>query len=302
MLVRLSRFSLTGLLGIKVVQFWNNMKSKALQMLVPEGNPNGMKIIDLAGWSGKCFVVPRQSLKELKDRPEVNKPGLYLLFGIDESSSDELVYIGESENFYSRISNHDSNKDFWNIAVVFTGGLNRAFVKYLEYKTTTTAHDANRMLVQNKVQPQENTLSEFEKVTVEQYFENMQFILGAIGYEVFETVAESITDEKIYFLKAEGADAKAQLLADGSLNVLKGSTARIRETEAFWGWSQAARKRFLEDGTFVEVGDKMSYVYTKDILFKSPSAAAATTTGRPINGWTAWKDDAGNTLDDNLRK
>lgn len=278
------------------------MKSKALQMLVPEGNPNGMKIIDLAGWSGKCFVVPRQSLKELKDRPEVNKPGLYLLFGIDESSSDELVYIGESENFYSRISNHDSNKDFWNIAVVFTGGLNRAFVKYLEYKTTTTAHDANRMLVQNKVQPQENTLSEFEKVTVEQYFENMQFILGAIGYEVFETVAESITDEKIYFLKAEGADAKAQLLADGSLNVLKGSTARIRETEAFWGWSQAARKRFLEDGTFVEVGDKMSYVYTKDILFKSPSAAAATTTGRPINGWTAWKDDAGNTLDDNLRK
>jgi len=278
------------------------MKSKALQMLVPEGNPNGMKIIDLAGWSGKCFVVPRQSLKELKDRSEVNQPGLYLLFGIDESSSDELVYIGESENFYSRITNHDSNKDFWNIAVVFTGGLNRAFVKYLEYKTTTIAHEAGRMVVQNKVQPQENTLSEFEKVTVEQYFENMQFILGAIGYEVFETVAESITDAKIYFLKAEGADAKAQLLADGSLNVLKGSTARIRETEAFWGWSQAARKRFLEDGTLVEVGDKMSYVYTKDILFKSPSAAAATTTGRPINGWTAWKDDAGNTLDDNLRK
>src|SRR6185436_11400573 len=147
------------------------MKSKALQMLVPEGNPNGMKIIDLAGWSGKCFVVPRQSLKELKDRSEVNQPGLYLLFGIDESSSDELVYIGESENFYSRITNHDSNKDFWNIAVVFTGGLNRAFVKYLEYKTTTIAHEAGRMVVQNKVQPQENTLSEFEKVTVEQYFE-----------------------------------------------------------------------------------------------------------------------------------
>lgn len=278
------------------------MKSKALQMLVPEGNPNGMKIIELAGWSGKCFIVPRQSLKELKDRSEVNQPGLYLLFGIDESSSDELVYIGESENFYSRITSHDSNKNFWNIAIVFTGGLNRAFVKYLEYKTTTIAHEANRMVVQNKVQPQENTLSEFEKVTVEQYFENMQFILGSIGYEVFETVAESITDAKIYFLKAEGADAKAQLLADGSLNVLKGSTARIRETEAFWGWSLAARKRFLEDGTLVDNGDGISYKFTKDVLFKSPSAAAATTKGAPINGWTAWKDEAGNTLDDNLRK
>lgn len=278
------------------------MKSKALQMLVPEGNPNGMKIIELTSWSGKCFIVPRQSLKELKERPETNQPGLYLLFGVDETSSDNLVYIGESENFYGRIANHDSNKDFWNIAVIFTGGLNRAFVKYLEYRATTLAHEADRMIVQNKVQPQENTLSEFEKVTVEQYFENIQFILGSFGYEVFDKVAEAISDTKLYSLKGEGADAKAQLLADGSLNVLKGSLARIRETESFFGWSQTARKRFLEDGTLKETGDGISYLYTKDVLFKSPSAAAATTMGRAINGWVAWKDESGNTLDDNLRK
>jgi hypothetical protein len=278
------------------------MKSKALQILVPEGNPSGMKIIELTGWSGKCFIVPRQSLKELKDRSEVNQPGLYLLFGVDEGSVDDLVYIGESENFFSRITNHDTNKDFWNVAIIFTGGLNRAFVKYLEYKATTLAHKAKRMVVQNKVQPQENTLSEFEKVTAEQYFENVQFILGAVGYEVFETVAESITDTKIYTLKAEGADAKAQLLIDGSLNVLKGSLARIKETETFGGWSQSARKRFLEDGTLADNGDGASYVYTKDVLFKSPSAAAATTTGRSINGWIVWKDESGNTLDENVRK
>ena len=206
------------------------MKSKTLQMLVPEGNPNGMKIIELPGWSGRCFILPRQSLRELKDRSEINQPGLYLLFGVDEVSLDDLVYIGESENFYSRIANHDSNKDFWNLAVIFTGGLNRAFVKYLEYRATTLAHEASRMVVQNKVQPQENTLSEFEKVTAEQYFENVQFILGAIGYQVFDTIAESISDIKFYHLKAEDADAKAQLLEDGSLNVLKGSIARIRET------------------------------------------------------------------------
>lgn len=271
-------------------------------MLVPGGNPNGMKIIDLAGWSGKCFVLPRQSLKELKDRQEINQPGLYLLFGIDEASGGDLVYIGESENFYNRITNHDSNKDFWNRAVVFTGGLNRAFVKYLEYKATTLAHEVNRMVVQNKVQPQENSLSEFEKITADQYFENVQFILEAIGYQVFDTVAESIYDAKLYYLKSDGADAKAQLLEDGSLNVLKGSVARIRETESFWGWSKDARERFLKDGTLVDNGDGVSYLFTKDILFKSPSAAAATTTGRPANGWTSWKDESGNTLDENLRK
>jgi hypothetical protein len=278
------------------------MKSKVIQMLIPEGNPNGMKIIELPGWSGKSFIVPRQNLKELKDRPEVNQPGLYLLFGVDEASSEDLVYIGESENFYSRIANHDSNKDFWNTAVIFTGGLNRAFVKYLEYRATTMAHNADRMIVQNKVQPQENTLSESEKVIVEQYFENVQFILGAIGYEVFETVAESIADKKLYYLKAEGVDAKAQLLADGSLNVLKGSLARIRQVDSFWGWSKAARERFLQDGTFADKGDGLSYLYTKDVLFKSPTAAAATTVGYSVNGWDVWKDDAGKTLDENVRK
>lgn len=101
---------------------------------------------------------------------------------MDEESSENLVYIGESENFYSRISSHDANKDFWNTAVVFTGGLNRAFVKYLEYRATTLAHEAKRMKVQNKVQPQENTLHEFEKVNVEQYFENIRFVLNVFKF------------------------------------------------------------------------------------------------------------------------
>ena len=74
------------------------MSSKVLQMLVPEGNPNGMKIIELAGWSGKCFIAPRQNIRELKDRVEINQPGLYFLFGVDEGSSEDLVYIGELAN------------------------------------------------------------------------------------------------------------------------------------------------------------------------------------------------------------
>lgn len=280
----------------------NFMTSKVLTILIPDGNPNGMKIIKLPGWSGQCFVVPRQNLRELKDRIEINSPGLYFLFGVDENSSNNLVYIGESENFYNRIANHDLNKDFWNLTVIFTGELNKAFVKYLEYRAIIIAHNANRMIVQNKIQSQENTLSENEKVIMEQYFENVHFILSVIGYEIFETVAESISDEKLYYLKTDEVDAKAQLLADGSLNILKGSLARIRETGSFWGWSQIARKRFLEDGTFIKSDDNTFYVYTKDTLFKSPSAAAATTIGRSINGWTAWKDEAGNTLDENLRK
>ena len=123
----------------------------------------------------------------------------------------------------------------------------------------------------------------------------------SIGYPVFKNVQESTLNPKMYFLKGEGAEARGQLLDDGSMNVLKGSLARIRETESFWGWSLAARKRFLEDGTLKDNGDGLSYVLTRDVLFRSPTAAA-TLKGRSTNGWSAWKDEHGTTLDELLRK
>lgn len=277
------------------------MNSKALQILIPSGNPNGLKIIEIAGWVGKCFVVPRQNLKDLKDRSEITQPGLYLLFGSNQETGEDLVYIGESESFYGRIANHDANKDFWDMAIVFTGGLNRADVKYLEYQATTLATNAKRLLVQNKVQPQENTLSEFQKVSVDQYFENIRFVLSAFQYSVFESAEESVIDNTIYQLEADSVSAKARVLEDGTLEVFAESTARIRETESFGGWSKAARERFVKEGIFI-IKDEESYILKENIIFKSPSAAAATLVGRSINGWTAWKDENGNTLDENLRK
>lgn len=277
------------------------MNTKVLEILVVSGNPNGLKIVEVRNIIGKCFIVPRQNLKDLKDRPEINQPGLYLLFGVNEETSEDLVYIGESESFYSRIANHDANKDFWDTAVIFTGGLNRADVKYLEYRATTLANEAKRMVVQNKVQPQENTLSEFQKVSVDQYFENIRFILNTFNYEVFELVNESYVDSTNYYLKSEGVVAQAKVLENGEMVVFAGATARIKETDSFGGWSKTARERFIQEGRLV-VKDNDSYELTQDVIFKSPSAAAATLVGRSINGWTAWKDENGNTLDENLRK
>ena len=159
-----------------------------------------------------------------------------------------------------------------------------------------------RFNLQNSASPKKPHLSEPDEITVLEYFDKIKFILSVLGYPVFEKIDESISDTKIYYLKADGADARAQLLNDGSLNVLKGSLARIRETEAFFGWSKVAREKFLKEGILIKSDNNISFIFTKDVLFTSPTAAAATTTGRPINGWTAWKDEKGNTLDENLRK
>lgn len=270
-------------------------------MILPTEN-TGFKIIEMANWVGKVFIVPRLSLKDLKSRNDVNNPAVYFLFGDDEETKSQKLYIGETENFINRITTHDQTKDFWNISIIFIGGVDKAKVRYLEYLANKKAKEVNRFDLENNVTPQKPHLNEPDEIAVLDYFERIKYILSVLGYPVFENVTESIIDSQIYHLKAEGVEAKAQLLEDGSLNVLKGSTARIRETEAFWGWSLNARNQFLKDGTLKNCGDGISYIYTQDVLFKSPTAAAATTLGRPVNGWTAWKDELGNTMDENLRK
>lgn len=275
-------------------------KTKALHMIIPSGNPSGLKILEILGWNGKCFVVPRQSLHELDENSEVNNPGLYILFGKDESTSEALAYIGESENFVKRVISHNATKGFWDEAVIFTGDLNKAHVKYLEYLAVQVARDAGRMNIQNSVTPPENRLSSYDRVGVDQFFENMQFILETLHYEVFKTVRESVSSDDLYRLKSSGYDATAKRLDNGGMIVLAGSLASVQETSSFGGWAKAAREQFLDEG--VLIGDGELYRFTKDVVFRTPSAAAATVAARSINGWTAWKDATGKTLDENVRR
>ena len=276
------------------------MTARVLQLLIPTGKPNGVKLIKVSGWDGLCYIVPRQALNELSKDSDVNNPGLYFLYGKDESSDDQLAYIGESESFFHRITSHNAKKDFWDEAIVFTGELNKAHVKYLEHKAVRLAKQTGRMQLANATTPPENKLSEYDKVGAELFFSHVQFILEAFGYDIFKTIEESASGGELYYLKGNGFDATAKLLDNGGMVVYAGSLASISETNSFGGWAQAARQQFLQDTSLVAEGG--SYRLTRDITFRKPSAAAATIAARSINGWTAWKDASGNTLDENVRK
>jgi hypothetical protein len=275
------------------------MNPLAMQISFPKGDPNGIKIIELTGWNGKAVIVPRTEVSFLKERSEISASGLYFLFGEDEETGNQLVYIGESGDCSTRLNTHDSEKDYWNQALIFLDPPDRNF---LESISTKLAKEAARYIVKNSKQPKEEKQNEFNRILNERYFDGVKMIFSTFGYPLFESVRDAVSSSKLYYLKGEGSNAKAQLLEDGTLNVLAGSLARKNETKAFWGWSKAARIRFLEEGSLKDSGDGISYVYTKDILFNSPSAAAATTLGSPANGWTVWKDENGNSLDENLRK
>jgi hypothetical protein len=276
------------------------MTAQALQILIPSGKPNGIKLLKVSGWDGLCYIIPRQSLNELTADSDVSNPGLYFLFGKDESSDSQLAYIGESENFFNRISSHNTRKEFWDEAVVFTGDLNKAHVKYLEHKAVRLAKQANRMQLDNSNIPPENRLSEYDKVGVELFLSHVRFILEAFGYDIFKSLEESASQGELYYLKGKSFDATARLLDNGGMLVLADSLASVYETNSFGGWAKAAREQLAKEGTLMQ--DEGYHHFVKDVVFRSPSAAASTITGRSTNGWTAWKDSEGHTLDQNLRQ
>ena len=110
------------------------------------------------------------------------------------------------------------------------------------------------MQLENSTIPQENRLSEYDKVGVELFFSNVKFILEAFGYDIFKSIEESVSSGETYYLKGKGFDATARLLDNGGMIVLAGSLASISETPSFGGWAQAARRQDTRSGTLVEEG------------------------------------------------
>jgi len=98
-------------------------------MFIPDGDPNGLRIICKSHWTGKGVVFNRSIYSEVKKRPEFQNPGVYILIGESEDSTMPDVYIGEAENIADRMQHHNVKKDFWNWCIFFTsstdGGLNK---------------------------------------------------------------------------------------------------------------------------------------------------------------------------------
>lgn len=50
-----------------------------IRIFVPDGDPEGVRIIDRMNWTGVGLVFPRIKWPEIKIRPELTRTGVYIL-------------------------------------------------------------------------------------------------------------------------------------------------------------------------------------------------------------------------------
>ncbi len=164
-------------------------KPFTIRIFVPDGDPEGVRIIDRMNWTGLGITFPREKWPEIKKRQEFGKTGVYILVGYQEDDDLPTLYIGQGDAIGSRIEAHYQNKDFWNWALVFVStneGLNRAHITWLEYALVKRALDTKRCHLDNGNTPQEPALSEAEKADTRGFLDEMFQILPLVGLRAFE--------------------------------------------------------------------------------------------------------------------
>lgn len=264
---------------------------RTIKIFLIEGDPNGRMSVEISNWSGKAYKIPRVKIKDCNDREDLSNTGVYLLFGKDDDGADK-VYIGEAESVLRRLMQHQTQKDFWNEAIVFISkdeNLNKAHVKYLESRLHDIAKGVERYRVENSLAPTQSTISESDRSEMEEFLEYIKILVNTLGHKTFEEKRETGKKQKksIFRIKAaRGAEAAGEPTSEGFV-VFKGSKAAASIVSSLPQSFINYRQRLLNQNKLVDKGE--FFEFSEDVIFSSPSMAAIIVMGRSANGLIEWK-------------
>ncbi|WDL97890.1 GIY-YIG nuclease family protein [Alicyclobacillus sp. ALC3] len=289
------------------------IRGKSINLFLMDGDPNGRIKCTLANWTGVAYKIPRTELDRCKGRDDLSQSGVYCLFGTSDQTGENVVYIGQTgvrkngEGILYRLQEHkrDSAKDYWTEAVVFTTS-NNSFgpteISYLENRFCSMAVEAKRYVVKNGNDPTPGNITEEKESELEEFIDNSKIVMGTLGHKVFEKLTEvNLPREQaettggdellLHFMRRSRKsgltiEADCRQTSEGFV-VLKGSHIETIDSESIPpGIKEIRQKASIDDNGILQ----------QDILFRSPSYAAAFVIGGHANGLTEWKTDGGKTL------
>jgi hypothetical protein len=278
-------------------------QARTIQIFLPDGNARSIRIADITSRTVQAIQIPRNKLKDANIRKEVQNVGVYFLFGEESEEAKPLAYIGEAENCYDRLTQHnkDIKKDFWRTAVVFTSktsSFTKAHGKYLEWFCLNTAREVDRYKIEQTT-PTKPYVSESMEADLLDNLDAIRVLLSTLGFPLLEIIQKPKSDKGVLHCKRKEYYAEGEYIDDGFV-VFKDSKANTKESPGANTWIANLRNRLKESGVLKQDGNYL--VFQSDYIFDSPSAAAGAVFGSHANGWTEWKNKDGKTLDELKRK
>jgi hypothetical protein len=294
------------------------VRGKNINLFLMDGDPRGRVKVTLQNWTGVVYRIPRTDLDRCKDRDDLSQSGVYFLFGVTEDTDEDAVYVGQAgvrkngEGILYRLIEHKRNaeKNYWTEAVIFTTS-NNSFgpteISWLEHCFTAMAVNAKRYVVKNGNEPTQGHVTEEKESELEEFVDYAKIVMGALGFKVFEPLNEVTQTREdsstktsdgerglLLFLKRKSSksgrtiEATCRQTSEGFV-VLKGSQIETIDSDSIPASIKESRQK-------ADIDD--NGVLQSDMLFRSPSYAAAFVVGGHANGLRSWKTAEGRTLKD----
>ena len=279
---------------------------RSIRIYLQSGEVSGIRHAELVNFTGQALFCPRTRLAELAEWTSVvNRQGIYFLFGPEEQQGRLKAYIGESEDVLGRLK-QQSKQDFWQECIVFTSKdehLTKGHVKYLEFRLIERARTAGRYALENGNSGGKPELPRADVAAMDEFLENMPLLLGVLGHRVLDPVTADLAKpgpsqggkpaSRVYRYAVKEAAATGAPADEGFI-VFAGSTALPGTTTSMApGWI-ALKEELLATKKLTSEGPLLRF--TTDVLFNSPSAAAAIVYGNNANGRLLWRAEDGRPL------
>jgi len=279
------------------------MKGRTVKIYLVDGIPSGVMTAEIMNWTGKFTVAPRTQLADLAQRDELKRTGVYILAGQNpKDPSQEMVYIGESDNIWKRLIQHnnDTSKDFWGKTIVITSkdeNLTKAHGRYLESRLIQIASQAQRAQVINGTNPEITSLPEPDIADMEYFLAQIQMILPVLGFtfavplpkiNIVQNSESPDSVSPVFHFNYAGSNAEAQEVS-GEFIVFEGSTARKAHTNSLAESYIQIREKLQKEGKLVDSQNPDYWVFAQNVPFQSPSTAANIIGGASLNGRQHWK-------------
>lgn len=278
------------------------MNQNVITMILKNGTPTGIIQANLDEWIGVSYKIPRNKIKEAKELKSINNTGVYILLGIDEKTGENRAYIGEAEDIYTRLLQHNKNKEFWRECLVFVSqdnSLNKAHIKFIENELYVKANNVSRYMIENNSKPTKSTLDGSDEIKAIKFYEKIMLLTSIYGYHIFDEILseeDKNNDRDLLYLTNNNIEYARGILTDEGFVILKGSKIKDKIANSL----SPSLVKYAEKERNSQ--DIQNGIFIRNHLCSTPSMAAVIILGRNSNGYNEWKNKEGRKLKEIIRE
>ena len=229
-------------------------KAKKITLYLENGTLDGLvNISETDGWDfgGELYSCPRDNVDALVNNPFINnKIGVYLLLSTDR------VYVGQSIDLASRITQHKLGKDWWERVILFTSKnneLNQSHITYLESKLIQKAIECSTVDSENKTFGNKTCLGIGDAKLLDQYLDEAFFVLELLGINVFKKNKEQTKSQISLSTITEKTEEDRELRA-------KSETARFLKNKGIVLTKNFSYSKLQEKKNWFWINPKTSFL------------------------------------------